>query len=102
MKFEPNKTYTITSQIFGTGDVGEIVWTIQGVTSNVPDDQNYMKIIGRKNNNRIEMYIRKDYIVPPKNFEKYKVFMSSSNGTGIFGETCRISLCWCYRDILVF
>ena len=55
--------------------------------SNAPDNKNYIKIIGRKNNNRTEMYIKKDYIVPPKNFEKYKVFMSSSNGSGIFGET---------------
>ena len=48
VKFEPNKTYTITSQIFGTGDIGEIVWTIQGVTSNdTLIDQNGNLTIGK-------------------------------------------------------
>lgn len=52
-----------------------------------PDNKNYIKIIGRKNNNRTEMFIRKNYICPPNNFMKYKVFISSSNGSGTFGET---------------
>jgi hypothetical protein len=51
------------------------------------DDKNRIKIIGRKNGQRTEMYIEKQYLVTPSNFEKYKVFISSSNGTGAFGET---------------
>lgn len=54
---------------------------------NISANDDYMKVIGRKNNQRIEMYIKKEYITPPKNFEKYKVYISSSNGTGAFGET---------------
>jgi hypothetical protein len=46
-----------------------------------------VKIIGRKNNHRAEMYIQEKYLNPPDNFNMYKVFISSSNGTGEFGET---------------
>lgn len=53
----------------------------------VDNENNFIKIIGRKNNHRAEYFIKKSYISPPNNFDKYKVFISSSNGTGVFGET---------------
>lgn len=52
-----------------------------------PDsDKNYIKILGRKDNHRAEFYIDSKYITPPDNFSKFRVFISSSNGTGEFGE----------------
>lgn len=32
------------------------------------------------------MWIRKDYIIAPNNFDKYKVFVPKSNGSGAIGE----------------
>ena len=53
-----------------------------------PRDNNekYIKIIGRQNSHRVEYYTKLKYLIPPQNFDKYKVFISSSNGTGEFGE----------------
>lgn len=48
--------------------------------------KNSIKIIGRKKNQRVEKYIDRKYVVPPSNFNHYKVFLSSSNGSGTFGE----------------
>ena len=52
-----------------------------------PASGNYAKIIGRQNNVRTSYFFKSSYLNPPKNFKKYKVFISSSNGTGTFGET---------------
>lgn len=52
-----------------------------------PADGNYAKIIGRQNQHRVNKYFLLDYLNPPDNFNYFKVFMSSSNGTGKFGET---------------
>ncbi len=53
----------------------------------IPKGSNhYIKILGRKDNHRSEQYIKSKYINPPDNFTLYKVFISSSNGTGEFGE----------------
>ena len=43
-------------------------------------------IYGRKNGNRVFMYIERNYINVPDNFDKYKVFLPKSNGSGAFGE----------------
>ncbi len=53
-----------------------------------PSDNNekYIKIIGRQNSHRAEYYTKLRYLTPPQNYDKYKVFISSSNGTGEFGE----------------
>jgi len=50
------------------------------------DGKKYIKILGRKNNKRVLLYFDRSYINPPDNFEKYKVYLASSNGTGQFGE----------------
>lgn len=52
-----------------------------------PEKGKYIKIIGRQNQHRANKYFLLDYLLPPSNFESYKVFMSSSNGNGKFGET---------------
>ena len=52
-----------------------------------PDDNNkYIKILGRYNNERVYKYIRRDYVNNVKNLEKYKLFLSKANGAGKFGE----------------
>lgn len=53
-----------------------------------PDDgQEYIQILGRKNNIRVYKYIRKDYVNNVKNLYNYKVFMPKAMGSGAFGET---------------
>lgn len=51
------------------------------------DGIRYAKIIGRKGNQRIMMFFKENYLIPPKNYYNYKVLLASSNGTGQFGET---------------
>lgn len=52
-----------------------------------PNDGNeYIRIVGRINNERVMKYIRRDYIRPVDNLDYYKVLMSSANGNGVFGE----------------
>lgn len=54
---------------------------------NKPNDGNdYIRILGRKNNDRVYRYIRRDYINDVVNLDKYKVFISKANGVGAFGE----------------
>lgn len=48
--------------------------------------EEYIKIIGRQNSQRKEYYFKKKYLNPPKNFSNYKVYLASSNGSGVFGE----------------
>ena len=62
---------------------------LDGITfyDKIPDDgKDYVEFIGRKNNKRTQMYIRRDYIEPSSNLDRYKVILSKSNGRGSFGE----------------
>ena len=52
-----------------------------------PDDEfEYIKILGRQNNNRVYKYVRRNYINNVCNLEKYKVILPKSNGSGAIGE----------------
>lgn len=52
-----------------------------------PDDGNeYCGLIGRQNNKRVKKYILKRYINVAKNYDKYKVIVPKSNGSGALGE----------------
>lgn len=52
-----------------------------------PDDgKDYIRILGRTDNNRVYKYVQRDYIRPVANLDNYKVFLSKANGTGEFGE----------------
>lgn len=53
---------------------------------NPPDDKQYIKFVGRKNNSRHEMYIWEKYVIGPTNLSKYKVILPKSNGSGALGE----------------
>lgn len=50
------------------------------------DGHEYVKILGRLNNERAYKYIRRDYINDVSNLDKYKLFIPKANGTGAFGE----------------
>lgn len=51
-----------------------------------PDNNEYLKILGRQNNERIYKYVCIDYVRVTKNTFKYKVVIPKASGTGKFGE----------------
>lgn len=51
------------------------------------DGMKYVRILGRKNNQRVYKYVLADYVNQPQNLSKYKIFLPSGNGNGTFGET---------------
>ena len=50
------------------------------------DNDDYVQIYGRRNNERTYMWIKSKYIKKNINFDKYKVFLPASNGSGAIGE----------------
>ena len=54
--------------------------------SEEPDNNDYIKIYGRQNNERVYRWVKKKYIIAHENLEKYKVFIPKSNGSGAIGE----------------
>lgn len=50
------------------------------------DNNEYIQIFGRRNNERVYKWIRRDYVDPHDNLDKYKVILPKSNGTGRLGE----------------
>lgn len=50
------------------------------------DGCEYIKIIGRKNNARKFMFIRKTYVENHENLDKWKIILPKSNGSGALGE----------------
>lgn len=50
------------------------------------DGEQYAEIIGRQNNKRISYYFKTRYLNSPENFNYYKIFIPSSNGSGALGE----------------
>lgn len=51
-----------------------------------PNDE-YIKVLGRQNNERTFKYLKRSYITDTINFDKYKVFIAGANGSGAIGET---------------
>lgn len=51
-----------------------------------PSETNYCQIFGLYQKKRKAMWVKKDYILGPDNFDKYKLFISKANGAGKFGE----------------
>lgn len=54
---------------------------------NPPDDDNYIRILGRNGNSRCWKYIKRQYVTDVSNLDSYKVFLAKATGTGQFGET---------------
>lgn len=50
------------------------------------DGQKYVQIFGLFNKQRVYKWINVKYIDGPKNFNKYKIFVPKSNGSGAIGE----------------
>lgn len=50
------------------------------------DGREYIRILGRINNERCYKFIREDYVNEVSNLHYYKVFLSGATGTGKFGE----------------
>lgn len=50
------------------------------------DGAEYIKILGRKDNERVYKCIRKDYVNEVVNLKKWKIFVPKSNGSGALGE----------------
>ena len=50
------------------------------------DGCEYIKILGRENNQRCYKYVQRDYINKVSNLDKYKLFLPKANGMGVFGE----------------
>ena len=53
---------------------------------NPPDDENYIRILGREGNNRCWKYIKRSYVTEVSNLDTYKVFFPKATGIGQFGE----------------
>lgn len=51
------------------------------------DEDEYIQVLGRKNSVRCQMWIKKKYVAPHANLEKYKLAFPKVNGAGSFGET---------------
>lgn len=58
----------------------EIFYDIEPVTDN------YIRIYGRQNNERLYKYVKIKYIEQSKNISRYKVLVPAANGSGEFGE----------------
>lgn len=50
------------------------------------NNEKYARIIGRQNSERKVYYFNEKYLIPPDNFNSFKVFIASSNGNGKAGE----------------
>lgn len=52
-----------------------------------PDDEKqYIRILGRINNERVKKWVRKDYVNCPATLYKYTIDIPKANGKGDFGE----------------
>ena len=52
-----------------------------------PATGDYIRILGRADNQRCWKYIQRKYVNNVDNLDSYKLFLSKANGTGQFGET---------------
>ena len=51
------------------------------------DGHEYIRILGRRDNERLMMWIRKDYVNTHKPLYKHSIVLPKANNTGRFGET---------------
>lgn len=51
-----------------------------------PGNNDYVRIYGRMNNERVFRWINREYLSVPDNFNFYKVFVPKANGSGAIGE----------------
>lgn len=73
--------YDLTSNIF------DKLLDIVFYETKPKDSKKYIRILGRKNNTRMYMWILAKYVCEHENLNQYKIFFPKSNGSGHFGET---------------
>ena len=66
--------------------------TMFGAFSKEKRGDNYIGILGRKDNNRVTLYINRRYINHVVNLDKYKVFIPRGSGRGDFGEAIALPI----------
>lgn len=52
----------------------------------VPDNDDYIRILGREGNSRCWKFIRRKYVNQVSNLDDYKIFYAKATGKGEFGE----------------
>ena len=52
----------------------------------IPDEENYIRILGREGSRRCWKYIRRKYVTNVSNLDAHKAFFAKATGTGQFGE----------------
>ena len=72
--------YDLTTNIFDK--LYNIIFFMDKPTS----DEDYIQVIGRMNNERVNMWVKRKYINNHQNLNKWKVIVPKSNGTGAIGE----------------
>lgn len=78
-KLSKGHAYDLVSNIFDK---------IPEVFSDTNNDiQNAIGVYGRKENTRVLLYTKAEYISNDDNIDKWKIFISNINGNGVFGET---------------
>jgi len=50
------------------------------------DGREYIIIVGRSDNERVKMFVRREYITFVSNLDSYKLFVPKASGVGAFGE----------------
>ena len=51
-----------------------------------PQGEDYIRIYGRQNNERVYKWIKSSYVQEHENLKKYKVLLPKSNGSGALGD----------------
>ena len=64
----------------------------QAFCDTVLDDCQYICVYGRCNNERIKKYLKREYLNETPNLFKFKLFLPSANGNGVFGEVISMPL----------
>ncbi|MDG6133607.1 Eco57I restriction-modification methylase domain-containing protein [Lactococcus formosensis] len=94
-------SYKLTSKIYedfpilkGRVSIGEEKSIGSNIFDKLPEiffsnqqNDRQIRILGRENNNRVYKWMDKSYLMDHPNFEKYKVILPASNGSGALGET---------------
>lgn len=78
-KLSKGHAYDLSSNVFEK--IPEIF------SDNNQDMPNAIGVYGRKENARVILYTKSEYVYNDDNIDKWKVFISNINGNGVFGET---------------
>lgn len=73
----------------GTGNkiVSSVIDKLPDIFLEQPDiPANYIKFLGRVNNKRVYKYIRRDYLIENDYIDKFNLFISEANNSGVYGE----------------